>query len=203
MLSHHVYVLYMFTYKLTEPQLQKACIEKIDRVNPRCVESTLADKQFSNQELHPSNCARTKEGYTRSSLRHEHIVAKVSNNVCVYSSFCFVINQCLYFVQVYLQPNGTSTVEAHIKKFDRANQGAESTIPRRAVHQPGIFKPQGRRNVVSCFVQVVYFARCCFYKQHDIIMEIIISKILVIHVLILFIFKELLILVSQKNKWYS
>lgn len=28
------------------------------------------------QELHPSNCARAKEGYTRSSLRHEHIVAK-------------------------------------------------------------------------------------------------------------------------------
>ncbi|KAM3259208.1 hypothetical protein ACQJBY_050782 [Aegilops geniculata] len=28
-------------------------------------------------ELHPSSCARTKEGYTRSSLRHECIVAKM------------------------------------------------------------------------------------------------------------------------------
>ena len=45
-----------------------------------------------------------------------------------------LLKQCLYFVQVYLQLKGTSTVEAHIEKFDRANQGAESTIPRRAVH---------------------------------------------------------------------
>ena len=53
-------------------------------------------------------------------------------SVCIEVSVSLVRNA--YFVQLYLQLKGTSTVEAHIEKFDRANQGAESTLPRRAVH---------------------------------------------------------------------
>ncbi|KAM3408060.1 hypothetical protein ACQJBY_001370 [Aegilops geniculata] len=47
-------------------------------INQGCAESALSNK--TNQELHPSNCARTKEGCTSLFSPHEHIVAKKAHD---------------------------------------------------------------------------------------------------------------------------
>ncbi|XP_073364819.1 uncharacterized protein [Aegilops tauschii subsp. strangulata] len=57
---------------------KKAHTKKNDRINQGCAESTLPNK--TNQELHPSNCARTKEGCTSLSSPHEHTVAKKAHD---------------------------------------------------------------------------------------------------------------------------
>ena len=89
----------MFCVCLLTTELNLNCrkhtLKKIDHGgNQGCAESTLPDK--TNQELHPSNCARTKEGCTSLSSPHEHTVAKVRVHARI--NFYCVVKQCLSFL---------------------------------------------------------------------------------------------------------